>query len=131
MASMDAGVYQAKITPFDFSNCGPLVLQLLESFSNNTAVTFVVQEQHVPAYDPTSVISTQYIRDDSTNRMELSGVIQLSSSLSVNTYYHDWYRNGIRTSDGSMYNSTATTWERLSLQITYNDTADIIGDYIA
>ena len=55
--------------------------------------------------------------------------VQYNSSLSIPYPNYDWYRNGIRISDGDMYNSTGSLQEGLSLQITYNNTADVVGDY--
>ena len=52
---------------------------------NHTAafapVTFTVQENHVPEYNPSSVISTRYVNEGSAGSLELESDIQINSSL--------------------------------------------------
>ena len=139
MAARDAGTYQAKISSYHYGGgnpspeCDSFVLPLLASLAAFSPVTFTVQEECVPVYDPASIISTHYIRNGSVSRIEISRpVIQLNSSLS-SYLTPSWYRNGndqILYNNENMYNSSATTWESLSLLISSNDTADIIGDYV-
>ena len=134
MVASDAGTYKVKIASIDYyghssADCDDMtVLPLLELFSLHAPVTFVVQEGCVPTYDPTSILSMLYISENA-NYLRL-GPIQSNSSLSISHINHMWYRNGIQLSDGDMYNSTGSLQERLSLQIMYNNTADVTGSYM-
>ena len=126
IAENDAGKYEVKINSIssdsDRSNspeCDSLVLPLLEAQA--APVTFMVQEQFILVYDPSSIVSTHYVTNDTDDihRIELRSA-PLNSSLfgSVSSYL---YKNGIRTSTGD-------SQEELSLM--YNNTATVIGDYV-
>ena len=143
MAASDAGIYQARISSYNYEHeshdfigsnspdCDLLVLPLLESISLHSPVSFTVQEGPALVYDPASIISTQYTGDDSVSKMELSRATQLIDNLNLSPKTsHIWFRNGKYLSNEVMYNSTATTWERLSLQMASNDTADLGGNYV-
>jgi len=133
MAEFDAGIYEVKIHSISYNGdsdpaCNATVLPLLEFISSLAPIIFTVQPNYTPLYDPSSII---YVTGNTEGRIELVRAVGLDLSLRVRTLnvYHDWYRNGTRLSNGRMYDSTATNQNTLSLQITYNNTADIIGDY--
>ena len=137
MVASDAGTYKVKIASINYygyssTDCDDTtVLPLLELLSLHAPVTFVVQEGCVPTYDPTSILSMLYVSENANYlRIELRGPIQSNSPLSISHISHMWYRNGIQLSDGDMYNSTGSLQEGLSLQIMYNNTADVTGDYV-
>ena len=71
MAENDAGKYEVKInsisSDYDRRNsleCDSLVLPLLEAQAAHAPVTFMVQEQFIPVYDPSSIVSTHYVTND-------------------------------------------------------------------
>ena len=134
MVATDAGTYKVKIASINYyghssADCDDMtVLPLLELFSLHAPVTFVVQEGYVPTYDPTSILSMLCISENA-NYLRL-GPIQSNSSLSISHVRHMWYRNGIQLSDGDTYNPTGSLQEELFLQIMYNNTADVTGDYV-
>ena len=89
MAENDAGKYEVKINSIssdsDRSNspeCDSLVLPLLEAQAAHAPVTFMVQEQFIPVYDPSSIVSTHYVTNDTDDihRIELRSA-PLNSSL--------------------------------------------------
>ena len=128
MVENDTGIYEAKIASIDSNRnspeCDSLVLPLLETLATHAPVRFIVQEQYVPVYDLSSIVSTHYVTNDtddhSIRRIELSIAVPLSSQL-LQFISPNWYKNGIRV-------TTAGGQEGLSLA--YNNTATIIGDYI-
>ena len=136
MTESDAGSYVVKVSsirnPYrpdlDSSVCDS-ELSLQKSTLRYAPVTFTVQEGHVPTYDPSSIFSTRYVDQQEDDELQLLETVQINSSLPIYTE-HSWFRNGFRISDGNVYNSTGSLQEGLSLQITYNNTADVVGDYI-
>ena len=136
MEASDAGTYQVKInaTQFNYGRnapfCDSLFLPLLEPNAGFAPVTFTVQENHVPEYDPSSVISTRYVNEGSAGRLELESDIQINSLLLDRDLRHYWFRNGTSLANDVTYNSTGSSQDRLSLRIMYNDSADITGDYV-
>ena len=135
MEEGDAGTYHVKInsTSFHTQNnseaCDAIVLPLLESSAGHAPVTFIVQEQHIPTYDPSSIVSTHYISEDTSNMLQLHSTIDTSLGTYLNTQRNSWFRNGAPLSDSSVFNSSGSSLERLSLQVTSNNSADITGDY--
>ena len=135
MVGSDAGTYEVKVHSISESStclalgsplCDSTMLELHPVF---TPVTFTVQESCAPSYDPSSIISIAYV-SDYDNSVRLDETVRYSSPLSITHTRHYWYRNGILLSDGDMYNSTGSLQEGLSLQIMYNNTADVTGSYM-
>jgi hypothetical protein len=127
MVACDAGTYEVKISSISYDleynispDCDSLVLPLLENTVVHAPVTFTVQENHVPVYDPSSVITTQYVANN-TRSIELRNPMPLSSSLLGNSsYYSRWHRNGTLISGGS-YNQEG---------FLYNNTDTVVGDFV-
>ena len=136
MEASDAGTYQVKInaTQFNYGRnapfCDSLLLPVLEPNADFAPVTFTVQENHVPEYNPSSVISTRYVNEGSAGSLELESDIQINSSLLRRDLRHYWFKNGTRISNDGTYDLTGSSQDRLSLRIMYNDSADITGDYV-
>ena len=108
--------------------CDAITLPSLES---TAPVTFTVQEQHIPTYDPSSIVSTHYISEDTSNTLQLHSNINTSLGTYVDRHSMNyWFRNGNRLADNSIFNSSGSSLERLSLQVTSNNSADITGDYV-
>ena len=133
MVGSDAGTYEVKVHSISYGPyghnspfCDSIIAELFTVFH---PVTFTVQESCVSSYDPSSIISTAYVSDNA-NSIRLNGTLQYNLPLPITRTHHYWYRNGSRLSDGDMYNSTGSLWEGLSLQIMYNNTADVTGDYV-
>lgn len=132
MVANDAGMYEAKINSISddsnsniLSDCDSLVLPLLEALAGHAPVTFTVQEQFVPAYDPSFIVSTLNVTDDtadsSTRRIELRRA-PLSSPLLE--------RSGL--SGVNVWSMNAThmfTGRNQTFSLTYTNTATVIGDY--
>ena len=136
MTGSDAGVYEVKINSISYNSnanedqdCDSIVLPLLEKRAILAPVTFTVQEQSLPEYNPSSIISTYYIMADSDvgngYDIELRGEVH-PNNFSLRSA---WYRNGTQLYNENMYNITATN-QALSLRITANSTTDFIGDYV-
>ena len=94
MEESDAGTYQVKInsTSFHFHNnseaCDAIMLPSLESIAAHAPVTFIVQEQHIPTYDPSSIVSYTH------NTLQIHNTINSSILTSLYKYRNDWFRNG-------------------------------------
>ena len=136
MTGSDAGVYEVKINSISYNStaneeqdCDSLVLPLLETRAILAPVTFTVQEQSLPEYNPSSIVSIYYVMAESDvgngYDIELRGEVH-PGNVSLRSA---WYRNGTRLYNENMYNITATN-RALSLRITANSTTDVIGDYV-
>ena len=130
MTGSDAGVYEVKIdlrlSSDENQDCDS---SILESHALFAPVTFTVQEQSLPEYNPSSIISTYYINrteSDAGYNVELREDIQLNND---DNYRSNWYRNSTQLYNGDMYSLTITN-QGFSLRITSNFTADVIGDYV-
>ena len=131
MSGSDAGKYEAKIDSL-YGSIYPVCNALLESISFYSPVVFTVQENCVPMYDPHSTITYLYLFNGDSGRLQLRSEQLLPPAL-TRTHYsisRMWYRNGTRLSDRSMFNLTSNSHQEISLQITYNNSADIAGDYV-
>ena len=102
----------------------------LQSSASHAPVTFTVQEQHTPIYDSSSIVSTHYISEDTSNILQLHSTIDTSLGTYLNRQRNSWFRNGAPLSDSSVFNSSGSSLERLSLQVSSNNSSDIIGDYM-
>ena len=101
------------------------MLPLLESTAGYAPVTFTVQEQHTPTNNPSSIVSTHYIL---SSRLDLHNTINKTFLSIYRSYYNNWYRNGLWVFASTVF--SGSNLERLSLQITSNNSADVIGDYV-
>lgn len=136
IAEGDAGTYEVKVRSISYDSernspiCDSIVPPLFELHPMLQPVIFTVQESSPPTYDPSSIISIVYVGENAGS-IRLNGTsVQYNSSISITQTRHNWFRNGIRLSDGGMYNSTGSLQEGLSLQIMYNNIADVTGDYV-
>lgn len=137
MEESDAGVYEVRIQSTDtsytgYSNhplCESLVLPLVETTAAHAPVTFTVQENTLPKYDPLSVVTTHYITGISgtTELRDIypADVVSFLSLQSVGSY---WSRNGVTVRRAYDY---STNEETHSLVLTYNNTEDAVGSYAA
>ena len=136
MRIRDGGKYEVKINSMNFygsssPSCDSDILPHLESLAIHAPVTFLVQEYLPPLYVPFKAIFATYLVTE-----EQDIILRDEKNYSVfDSYSHNakWYKNGIRLSYGNMYNSTTMRQNGTiihSLQITYNSTDDVIGDYI-
>ena len=144
MEASDAGVYEVKIdsirTTLSEPWCDALILPLLEASAIYAPVTFRVQENSLPTYNPLSVVHINYINesnDESSHTTELRNIAHVNTSfLSSKFVRYDWYKNGRYIDDDDddddeMYNMITQNSKGInSLFITYNDTKDATGNYI-
>ena len=133
----DAGTYEVKInsTSLDSEYCDAVSLPWLEALAAFAPVTFTVQEQYTPLYDPSSIVSTHYISQD-TLMLELSHDTGISAAdISFSRFGFPifvWYRNVVPIAhDSSIYNFRGSTLQRFSMNIATNNTDHIVGDYSA
>ena len=132
MEPSDAGEYTVRISSIDASDqgysndpqCEAIVLPSLEFLALHAPVTFTVQQNFLPEYNPLS-IATTYSLKENRHRIELSS--EPSQSFYPERSY--WSRNGIRLIDGAIYNSTVSGQSN-SLMITFNDTDVAAGSYV-
>ena len=96
MESSDAGVYEVRISSVNVT-CEPpssCVLPLPETLAVYAPVTFIVQENCLPTYNPLHVVSVKYIFE---NDDESSRAIELRSTAhTINNSSYVWYRNGLK-----------------------------------
>ena len=146
MVGSDAGKYEVKIESiyyygYSSRHCDILILPLLETYyAIHTPVTFTVQEHCISTYDPQPIVSSYSVpecldRGGCIIDLRSSGLNISRHNISdmLDRYWSEWYKNGVRTRDGNMYNSSVIHEEGLvinSLQITYNNTDDITGNYV-
>ena len=143
MVGSDAGKYEVKIEYIEYygdsssPHCDSLILPLLETYAIHTPVTFTVQEHCIPTYDPQPIVSSYSIpecldRGGCSIDLRSSGH-NISRHDILDRYRSQWYKNGVLIGDGNMYNSSVIHEEGLlinSLQITYNNTDEITGNYV-
>ena len=147
MVGSDAGKYEVKIESIEYRgdssspHCDSILLPLLETYyAIHTPVTFTVQEHCIPTYDPQPIVSSYSIPeclDRGGCNMDLrSSGRNISRHISVICWI-DIGHSGIKMvqgiGDGNMYNSSVIHEQGLvinSLQITYNNTEDVTGNYV-
>ena len=112
MRSHDAGEYKV-----NFSYTCPYPLPSLALFA---PVTFTVQGNSPPTYNPLSRIPTYYVsaEDSNTNIMLMNISV---NTLYLNLFHPYWYRNGRRLSNVHLNGSTTS----VSLQAAYTDIGGI------
>ena len=147
MVGSDAGEYEVKIESIEYygdsssPHCDSILLPLFEKYAIHAPVTFTVQEHCIPTYDPQPIVSSYSIpecldRGGCNIDLRSSGHNISRHNISDNMlgrYRSVWYINGVRIGNGNMYNSSVIHEEGLvinSLQITYNNTEDITGNYV-
>ena len=146
MVRSDAGKYKVKIESIEYRgnssspHCDSIMLPILETYAIHSPVTFTVQEHYISTYDPQLIVSSYSIpecldRGGCTINLRSSGynISRHNISDMLLRYQSEWYKNGVRIGDGNMYNSSVIREQGLvinSLQITYNNTEDVIGNYI-
>ena len=140
MVGSDAGKYEVKIEAIEYRgdssspHCDSIMLPLLETYAIHGPVTFTVQEHCIPTYDPQPIVSS-YSISECLDRGGCNIDLRSSGHHSdiLGRRWSEWYKNGVRIGDGNMYNSSVIHEEGLvinSLQITYNNTEDVVGNYI-
>ena len=155
MVGSDAGIYEAKIESIEYyeynrlslcyyygyssPHCDSIMLPLLETHAIHTPVTFTVQEHRIPTYDPQPIVSSYSIpecpdRGGCNIDLRSSGLNITGILLPIGRYQSEWYKNGVRNRDLNVtYNSSVINEEGFvinSLQIAYNNTEDITGNYV-
>ena len=148
MSGSDAGKYEVKIESIVYYDndplspcyhgylsstpyCNLLMLPLLETYyAIHTPVTFTVQEHYIPTYDPQPIVSSYSIpeclyRGGCNIDLRSSGHNIIGILLPAGRY---------QSEDLNItHNSSVINEERFvinSLQIIYNNTEDIIGNYV-
>ena len=145
MVGSDAGKYEVKIESIEYRDsssphCDSILLPLLETYAILTPVTFTVREQYHPIYDPQPIVSSYSIpecldRGSCNIDLRSSGhnISRHNISDILDRYRSTWLKNGAGIEDGNMYNSSVIHEQGLvinSLQITYDNTDDITGNYV-
>ena len=146
MVGSDAGKYEVKIESIEYKGdssqyCDILILPILETYyAIHTPVTFTVQEHYIPTYDPQPIVSSYSIpecldRGGCNIDLRSSGhnISRHNISDMPGRYWSEWYKIGVWIGDGNMYNSSVIHEKGLvinTLQITYNNTDDITGNYV-
>ena len=146
MVGSDAGKYEVKIESIEYNgdssqHCDILILPLLETYyAIHTPVTFTIQEHYIPTYNPQPIFSSYSVpecldRGGCNIDLRSSGynISRHNISDTLSRYQSEWYKNGVLIGDGNMYNSSVIHTQGLvinSLQITYNNTDDITGNYV-
>ena len=141
MVGSNAGKYEVKIESIEYrgsssQHCDSIILPLLETYySIHTPVSFAVQEHNIPTYDPQPIVSSYSIPECLRGgcNMDLRSTGRNISSDMLGRHWSQWYKNGASIRDGSTYNSSVINEKGLiinSLQITYNNTEDVTGNYV-
>ena len=147
MVGSDAGKYEVKVESIEYRgdssspHCDSILLPLLETYyAILTPVTFTVQEHYIPTYDPQPIVSIYSIPEcldrggcNINLRSRGRNISRHNISDTLDRYRSTWLKNGAGIEDGSMYNSSVIHEQGLvinSLQITYNNTDGITGNYV-
>ena len=147
MVGSDAGKYEVKIESIEYygdsssPHCDSIMLPILETYAIHTPVTFTVQEHYIPTYDPQPIVSSYSIpecldRGGCNIDLRSSGhniISRHNISDMLDRYLSAWYKDGVWIRHGNMYKFSVIHEQGLvinSLQITYNNTDDITGNYV-
>lgn len=109
MVSSDAGVYEVRISfnaictdelvNYTSSLVPGCVLLQPETLAFIAPVTFIVQENCLPTYNPLRVVNVKYIYDESSHN-----ITELRSTAHTNmSHRYNWYRNGLQLADSEIY----------------------------
>ena len=130
MEGSDAGMYQVKInsTSFNFmensASCDEITLPTLEPLAIHAPVTFTVQEQHTPTYNPSRIVSNIYILKDVT-KLELVNTLN-PPNFGYSMHTSHWFKNGRGI---FKFNSNPDQLTR-SLQAQSGSSSGLLADYI-
>ena len=144
MVGSDAGKYEVKIESIEYygnsssPHCDSIMLPILETYAIHTPVTFTVQEHYIPTYDPQPIVSSYSIpecldRGGCNIDLRSSGHNIINRHNISDRYLSAWYKDGVWIPHGNMYKFSVIHEQGLvinSLQITYNNTEDITGNYV-
>ena len=139
MVGSDAGKYEVKIESIEYNgdssqHCDILILPLLETYyAIHTPVTFTVQEHYIPTYDPQPIVSSYSIPEcldrGSCNIDLRSSGRNISKHRISDMLYVAWFKNGVLIQhENSMIHEQGLVIS--SLQMTYNKTENVIGNYV-
>ena len=141
----DKGIYEVKIYKIeyegnsDLTTCDINLLPLLESYAIHTPVTFLLQDSNIPSYEPRDAIlyfsvplsqNSNLIKNiDIDNILPHNPVELLLASAGIP---HNLYKDGVLVENLNIYTKTLSFYNgtRQSLKITYENSEDIIGNYI-
>ncbi len=138
MIDSDAGTYEAKIGSIDYngygssSECDQNWLPSLEVLALHAPVTFIVQQHHIPEYNPEDTIEV-FALDPTLNILTINNSFAINTSRFLyDTPYRYFYKNGISQSFNTEHFSFIRSYGSeilLSHQIRYNNTEDVAGHY--
>ncbi len=139
MIDSDAGKYEAKIGSIDYngygssSECDQNWLPSLEILALQAPVTFIVQQHHIPEYNPEDTIEV-FVLDPTHNILTINNSFVINTSRFLyDTPYRYFYQNGIRQSFNTEQFSFTRSYGSeilLSHEIRYNNTEDVAGHYV-
>ncbi len=139
MIDSDAGIYEAKIGSIDYygygssSECDQSFLPVLEVLALHAPVTFIVQQHHIPKYNPEDTIKV-FALDPTHNILTINNSLEINTNrLLYDTPYRYFYKNGISQSFNTEHFSFTRSYGSeilLSHQIRYNNTEDVAGHYV-
>ncbi len=136
MIDSDAGKYEVKIGSIGRGSstaCDRNFLPIFEVAALYAPVTFIVQQYHIPKYNPEDIIKTITldIRDDN---LVINNSIKINSSHIFRwNPYSNLYKNGVYQSvSNGQYSFTQSYGSEilLSHQIRYNNTEEVAGHYV-
>ncbi len=139
MIDSDAGKYEAKIGSIDYngygssSECDQNLLPSLEILALQAPVTFIVQQHHIPEYNPEDTIEV-FVLDPTHNILTINNSFAINTNRFLyDTPYSYFYKNGISQSFNTEHFSFTTSYGSeilLSHQIRYSNTEDVAGHYV-
>ena len=138
MIDSDAGKYEVKIGSIDngyglSSECDQNLLPSLQALALHAPVTFIVQQYHIPKYNPEEVIKV-FTLDSTIDYLIINNSIEVNINriyLSITDRY--FFKNGVRQSLDTKHFSFTRSYGSeilLSHQIRYNNTEDVAGHYV-
>ncbi len=134
MIDSDAGKYEVKIGSYGSSSqCDQNLLPALQILALHAPVTFIVQQSHIPKYNPEDVIKV-FTLDSTIYHLIINNSIEVNINrihLSITDRY--FFKNGVSQSlDTKHFNFTRSYGSEilLSHQIRYNNTEDVAGHYV-
>ncbi len=136
MIDSDAGKYEVKIGSIGRGSstaCDRNFLPILEVVAMTAPVTFIVQQYHIPKYNPEDIIKTITldIRDDN---LVINNSIKINSShIYRGNANSELLKNGVRQSLNNGQYSVIQSYGSetlLSHQIRYNNTEEVAGHYV-
>ena len=138
-ADSDVGQYVVKIDSMVFTannsmECDGNFLPLLEDMAIHAPATFILQQNSFSIYNPDSIIENYFISPYSG---EAQKTITISKTVVVenSAVFRSFWGSGYEIRNGNYFytNSRALTFNRenitLTRTISYNNSADVIGDY--